>query len=114
VSLGPYLGHTTFPAGAVRLETPSGTALLAWTPGEPTTAVGERIKAEGRLRGARPVYVLGLANDHLAYVGTADECDAGTYEGRMTLFGPGTADLLLESLGAAFDAVGLAAPDLPK
>jgi neutral ceramidase len=110
VALDPWLPGTTFSAGAVRLETRSGAAALVWVPGEPTTAVGERIKALGLRRGAAPTYVLGLANDYLGYVATSSECDAGTFEGRATLFGRATADLLVEAAEAALDGAEFRAP----
>lgn len=109
-SLDPWLDHPRFPVSAIALETPTGTAVLLALPGEATTALGEQVKAEGRLRRAEPVYVLGLANDHLAYVATPEECDVGTYEGRMTLFGRETSQRLVESVAAALDAVGLRGP----
>ncbi len=110
VRLDPWLDGSDLPVGAVRLETEKGTALLAWAACEPVTAVGEAVKAAGRARGASPVYVIGLANDYLAYVAGDPEIARPTYEGRMTLFGSGTAARVVESLGAAFDAVTPPAP----
>ncbi len=105
VRLDPWLDGSDLPVGAVRFETEQGTALLAWAACEPVTSVGEAFKAAGRARGASPVYVIGLANDYLAYVAEDADVARPSYEGRMTLFGPGTADRLVESVSAAFDAV---------
>ena len=113
-SLDAWLDHSRFPVSAITLETPTGTAVLLGLPGEATTALGERIKAEGRLRRAEPVYLLGLANDHMAYVATPEECDASTYEGRMTLFGRDASEHLVETVAAALDAVGLGGPTAPR
>ncbi len=110
VRLDPWLDGSDLPVGAVRLDTERGTALLAWAACEPVTAVGETLKAAGRARGASTVYVIGLANDYLAYVAGDAEIARPTYEGRMTLFGPGTAARVVESFEAAFDAVTPPAP----
>lgn len=110
VNVDRWLSHTDFRVSAVRLETPEGTAAIVCVPGETTTAVGERLKAAGRLRGADPVFVFGLTGDHMAYVASPEECAAGGYEARSTLFGPQTATRLEEAVDAALGAVGLAAP----
>jgi hypothetical protein len=109
-SLDSWMGTTTFRFGAVRLETPGGTALLAWVPGEPVTSVGERIKAAGRLAGADPVFVLGLTNGYLGYAAGPEEYAAGGYEARCTLFGPETAPRIEEAVLEAAAGVGLRVP----
>lgn len=109
VALDREMASTVHPFGAIRLETDEGVALLAVVPAELNTAVGLGVKASGRRRGASPTMVLGLANAYAAYVATRGECVVNSYESRMTLFGPGTAQAVREAIDAAFDAVG--APD---
>ncbi len=108
-ALDPYLDHGTFAFGAVRLETPEGSAAICWTPAELLTSVGEQVKASARARGASPAYVFGLVNDYVAYAGTTEEYANGGYEGRSTLFGPLTSVRIREALDAALDAVGFRA-----
>jgi hypothetical protein len=108
VGLSRYVETTRWPFGALRLETPSSVAAVVGVPGEATTAVGERLKEAARRAGASTAFVFGLANDHFAYCGTADECAQGTYEGRMTLYGAREADLVVEACEAALDATGAA------
>ena len=110
VSLERTFERTTFPFGAIRVETEDGVALIAIVPLELNTAVGREVKASGRRRGARPVAIFGLANDYGAYVATRDEFTVDSYETRMTLFGPGTAGAVEGAVDAAFDAVGAVSP----
>ena len=99
-----------WPFFVVRLETEHGATALLGIPGEVTTAVGERLKESARFRGASRAIVLGLCDDHFAYVADADEHAQGTYEARSTLFGSDTAEHVFEALDAALDAAGFKPP----
>jgi len=106
IALERAFEHTVFPFGALRLETEDGVALIAVVPLELNTSVGLEVKAAGRRRGGSPVAIFGLANDYGAYVASRAECAVDSYESRMTLFGPGTAEAARGAIDAAFDAVG--------
>ena len=69
--------------------------VFAGCPGEPITEVGWDIKARGLAKGFDHTFVLGLANDHLAYFATEAQYIKAEYEGQSTLFGPHT-DLMVE------------------
>jgi hypothetical protein len=113
-ALDPWMERTTFRFGAVRLETPGGTAVLCWLPGEAGTSVGERVKAAGRLAGGDPVMVLGVTNGYLGYVAGPAEYAAGGYDARCTLFGPETATRIEEAVAAALAAAGSAPRATPR
>jgi hypothetical protein len=90
------------PFAALRL----GDVVLATVPGEPTTTVGQQIKAAGKARGFRRTYVVGLANDHMSYVTTPDEyAEIDQYEAQSTLYGPTTGTIVVSSATKAIDAV---------
>ena len=108
VALHRLFDHENYRFGAVRLETDDETVLIAAVPAELNTSVGLDVKASGRRRGGRSTFVFGLCNDYAAYVASGAECLDETYESRMTLFGPGTAQAVREAVDAAFDAVGAA------
>jgi hypothetical protein len=94
----------------VRLETERGASVLLAVPGELTTAVGERLKESARFRGASRSIVLGLCNDHFAYVADVAEHEQVTYESRSTLFGRDTAEHVEEAVDAALEAAGFTPP----
>ena len=110
VALHRMFDHETYRFGAIRLETDDGVALIAAVPAELNTAIGLGVKAAGRRRGGSPTFVFGLCNDYAAYVASRAECVVDSYESRMTLFGPGTAQAMTEAIDAAFDAVGAVDP----
>ena len=114
VGLERMFDHAIYRFGAIRLETDEGTALIAAVPAELNTSIGLGVKASGRRRGGSPTFVFGLCNDYVAYVASRAECAGDTYESRMTLFGPGMASAVTESIDAAFDAVGAVDPAPPR
>ena len=54
--------------------------------------------------------MLGLCNDHFAYVADASEHDQATYESRSTLFGRDTAENVQDAVDAALEAAGFMPP----
>jgi hypothetical protein len=89
------------PFAALRL----GDVVLATVPGEPTTTLGQQIKAAGKTRGFRRTYVVGLANDHMSYATTPEEYNTEEYEAQSTLYGPTTGTIVVGAATKAIDAV---------
>ena len=74
-------------------------------PGELSSILNASIKERGRLLGFERAFLLGLTNDAVGYILTEDEYRHGTYESRVSFFGPhfgstvaSEASLLLEKL----------------
>ncbi len=79
--------------------------MLATVPGEPTTAIGQQIKAAGKAQGFRKSYVVGLANDHMGYITTPTEYTNKGYEAQSTLYGSQTGTIVVNAAKAAINAV---------
>lgn len=78
-----------------------GSGLIATAPAELTTTVGLRIRDELRSTLApaiAEVTVVGLTNEYLSYIATAEEYALQHYEGASTLYGPDSAQFLAEQL----------------
>ncbi|UCF19028.1 MAG: neutral/alkaline non-lysosomal ceramidase N-terminal domain-containing protein [Gemmatimonadota bacterium] len=80
-----------------------GDLLVGTVPGEASTMTGLRILSA--MKAAAPagwpvehLAVLGLTNGDIRYIATREEYWAQYYEGGSTLYGPGTAKLLADSL----------------
>jgi Neutral/alkaline non-lysosomal ceramidase, N-terminal len=89
------------PFAALRLDD----VVLATVPGEPTTAIGQQIKAAGKAQGFRKSYVVGLANDHMGYITTPTEYTNKGYEAQSTLYGSQTGTIVVNAAKAAINAV---------
>jgi hypothetical protein len=57
-------------------------------PGELSSILNASIKDRGKLLGFERTFLLGLTNDAVGYILTEDEYRHGTYESRVSLFGP--------------------------
>jgi neutral ceramidase len=78
-----------------------GPLTIATLPVEMTTTAGWRIrKALAAQEVPRRVVVVGLANEYLSYVTTAEEYEEQDYEGASTIFGEKSADCFLRRLVA--------------
>ena len=75
-----------------------GRTTLAAIPFEATTVVGGKIRAAIARDSGRTLLV-GLANGYNQYVATREEYATQAYEGGSTLYGPGTAERLVELIG---------------
>jgi hypothetical protein len=75
-----------------------GDVTLGAIPFEATTVAGGRIRESIREGEGRSVLV-GLANGYNQYVATREEYAEQAYEGGSTLYGPGTAERLVELMG---------------
>ena len=93
VPLNPAWVSTTLPFQAVRID---DTVFIA-IPGEPITEIGWDLKARATAKGFAHGFVLGLANDYGGYFTTAAEYNRAEYEGRSTLYGPTTGQVVVES-----------------
>lgn len=73
----------------------------AWValPGEPATALGLRIKREGR-RSFRHVLVAGVSNDYVGYLVSADDADRPSYVTCADVYGSRTGDELADRAAA--------------
>jgi neutral ceramidase len=88
-----------------------GPYVIATVPFEPTLVTGRRIAqvvAERKGTDRDHVLLIGLANEYVSYLATAEEYDAQDYEGASTLYGPASQALIEREL--ADSAVGLAKP----
>src|SRR5207245_4104329 len=95
--------------GAFPTETTLTAAALgdtAWValPGEPATALGLRIKAEGR-RLFRHAFVAGVSNDYLGYFVTAADYARPGYVTCSSVYGAETGDRLAERAVALLRAL---------
>ncbi len=57
-------------------------------PGELSSIINAAVKERGKLLGFERTFVLGLTNDAVGYIITEDEYRHGTYESRVSFFGP--------------------------
>lgn len=66
----------------------SGIQMMTW-PGEPTAALGERLRATALRRRSqlKDAWVMGLTNGHFAYFVTPEEHEEGGYEACFSLWG---------------------------
>lgn len=76
---------------AIRLSVTDATkqskhTLIVSVPGEATSELGLKIKAEGKQRGYDSTFVFGLANGHMSYIVTEEEWNKGGYEVFATFF----------------------------
>ncbi len=74
---------------------------LASFPGEPTTQIGRRVKAQlaAKLGWTGPIAVLGLTNSYATYFTTGAEYLAQDYEGGATLYGGFQGQFAVEEFG---------------
>ena len=89
------------PFGALRL----GDVALAALPGEGITDVGLAVKAQGKLRGFKHTWVIGLANDFMGYIVTKALFKSGDYEAQATMYGEGTAKLVIDNLAKRLEKI---------
>jgi hypothetical protein len=110
-SLCDYLPGVQIPIGQWMPKQLPFTALrlddvaLATVPGEPITEIGWAIKKAGAQAGHRLTFVVGLANDYMGYVTTQAEYKKAQYEGRSTLYGPGTGTFVVNAATKQLGAV---------
>jgi hypothetical protein len=109
-------GFLTLPLGNVFLSAADLVAMsvggVAWVtmPGELQTALGERIKREGRELFGR-AFVAGLSNDYLGYFVTAGDYDRPHYVTCAAVFGRHAGDCLADAAVELFyDLRGRARP----
>ena len=91
--LDPSWVSATLPFQAIRID---DTVFVA-IPGEPITEIGWDLKARATAKGFTRGFVLGLANDHGGYFTTHAEYVRGEYEGKSTLYGPTTGQVVVDS-----------------
>lgn len=77
-----------------------GPLVVAALPGEFTTVLGLRIRADLKKETGSDIVIVGLSNEYASYVTTAEEYEAQHYEGCSTLYGPAQGLLYQEYLVA--------------
>lgn len=113
VDLDGLVPRTRTRMAATRLRAGVEDVALVTFPGEATHEVGLAAKDAARAAGATRVFVLGLGLDHLGYIAGREEYLRGGYEAQSTIFGPGTADLLLAGQARLLEALGYAPTGSP-
>ncbi|MGH7568166.1 MAG: neutral/alkaline non-lysosomal ceramidase N-terminal domain-containing protein, partial [Gemmatimonadales bacterium] len=114
------VGAHGFPEVAQLSAARIGEMLLAAVPAEVTTMAGAGMKRamrdSARTHGLRgdSLALIGLANGYISYVTTDAEYGAQHYEGGSTLYGPRTAAVLSEELGALVAALGRGGDRSPR
>lgn len=92
---------------ALRLEN----VLVGTLPGEPTTAIGERVKAAGaQVAGVTHVLTAGYAQDHFGYLLEEKDYLRLGYEPSVSPWGWRFGGFITGKLGEAFAALGTTAP----
>ena len=100
--VGIPLSQSTVPKAVPLMAVRVADGLIVTMPGEPTTAVGQRLRAAVRsASGLERVIVSGLANEFIQYFTTPEEYDRQHYEGGSTLYGPLSANLPEAGAGGA-------------
>ena len=85
--------QSKLPFGAIRLDD----VVLSTIPGEAITDVGLAVKAEGKKKGFRHTFVIGLANDFMGYVVTEKYYNLGEYESQATMYGKNTGTHVIQA-----------------
>ncbi len=99
--LNPAWLPTTLPFQALRID---DTVFVA-IPGEPVTEIGWDLKARAVTKGFAHGFIFGLANEYGGYFATLAQYNAATYEGQATLYGPTTAQVVVDSADAVMAQV---------
>jgi hypothetical protein len=81
-------------------------------PAEATTTVGIRLRERVATARPGPVMLVGLANDYLQYITTAEEYTLQHYEGASTLYGPSTALVLSARFAALAQSISAGTPQV--
>lgn len=82
ISLVPFMAQRA----KITLVKVGDIAMMTW-PGEPSTTLGYELQGVARSRGYKTSWVLGLANDYMAYFTTKKEYNQGSYDSCSSLFG---------------------------
>jgi len=85
ITLGPVLPWSTHLSLLNLGGVESGITMLTW-PGEATTSLGFELKHAARQLGHNNPWILGLANDYLAYFTNKQEFREGSYESCSSLY----------------------------
>ncbi len=100
-------GVTQTQLGALRI----GPALLVFLPGEPTTAVGARIReAAATVAGVESVFVAGYAQDHMGYLLEQEDFLRGGYEPTVSPLGWRFAEHVVAEARAMLTSLGAPQP----
>lgn len=91
--------HQLFPDYALVMAVRIGDIVLIGIPGEPIAQIGLNIKATAKAKGITKPIVVGLANDYIGYILTADEYRQGGYEATVSFYG--------EALGRIMEEIAL-------
>lgn len=93
--------HQLFPDYALVMAVRIGDVVFIGIPGEPIAQMGLNIKAAAKARGVTMPVVVGLTNDYIGYILTADEYWRGGYEATVSFYS--------EALGKVIEEVALLA-----
>ncbi|MCA9534636.1 MAG: neutral/alkaline non-lysosomal ceramidase N-terminal domain-containing protein [Myxococcales bacterium] len=104
------ISSSGFPSRAPLAVVTVGPLTIVAIPAEATTTVGIRLRERVAAARPGPVMLIGLANDYLQYVTTAEEYALQHYEGASTLYGPSTARVLTAHFAALAQSITDGAP----
>jgi neutral ceramidase len=79
-----------------------GKIAILGVPGEPTSALGKRIRDEGQRQGFTYVLVCSHVNGWLGYILEAEDYRRGGYEASLAMHGPGLANAVLSAAKQTF------------
>lgn len=82
-----------------------GDVVLLGVPGEPTSHVGRRIAEYGRRKGLR-VWPISHCNGWMGYIVDPADYLLNGYEATLTMYGPGTANRVVDAAERAIDKLG--------
>ncbi len=85
--------QSKLPFGALRLDD----VVLSTIPGEAIADVGLAVKAEGKKKGFRHTFVVGLANDYMGYIVSEKYYNLGEYESQATMYGKNTSTHVIQA-----------------
>lgn len=78
-----------------------GKLAMVGVPGEPTGAIGRRIRDEGRRLGFDPVLVVSHVDGWIGYILESDDYRRGGYEATLSFNGPNTGDQVVKASARA-------------
>lgn len=94
----PIMLRQLFPDYALVMAVRIGDVVLIGIPGEPIAQIGLNIKTAMKAKGVKIPIIVGLANDFIGYILTADEYRQGGYEATVSFYGEQLGKVMEEAI----------------